>query len=56
MRLLDEVKAERGLRKVTLTDSGAESCGRLMQSRALDGGEELRFIPQGKPVLNAHIE
>jgi putative transposase len=55
-RVLDQVKAERGLPKVIRTDNGPEFAGRTMQSWAARNGVELRFIQPGKPVQNAYIE
>ncbi|MCX8006171.1 MAG: IS3 family transposase [Burkholderiaceae bacterium] len=55
-RVLDQVKAERGLPKVIRTDNGPEFAGRTMQAWAARNGVELRFIQPGKPVQNAYIE
>ena len=55
-RVLDQVKAERGLPKVIRTDNGPEFAGRTMQTWAASNGIELRFIQPGKPVQNAYIE
>jgi transposase InsO family protein len=55
-RVLDQVKAERGLPKVIRTDNGPEFAGRTMQDWAARNGVELRFIQPGKPVQNAYIE
>ncbi len=55
-RVLDQVKAERGLPKVIQTDNGPEFAGRTMQDWAARNGVELRFIQPGKPVQNAYIE
>ncbi|HLY96266.1 MAG TPA: IS3 family transposase [Sideroxyarcus sp.] len=55
-RVLDQVKAERGLPKVIRTDNGPEFAGRTMQTWAARNGVELRFIQPGKPVQNAYIE
>jgi transposase InsO family protein len=55
-RVLDQVKAERGLPKVIRTDNGPEFAGRTMQTWAASNGVELRFIQPGKPVQNAYIE
>ena len=54
-RVLDEVKARRGLPKVIRTDNGPEFAGRTMQTWAARNGVELRFIQPGKPVQNAYI-
>jgi putative transposase len=55
-RVLDQVKAERGLPKVIRTDNGPEFAGRTMQQWAAKNSVELRFIQPGKPVQNAYIE
>ena len=55
-RVLDQVKAERGLPKVIRTDNGPEFAGRKMLDWAARNGVELRFIQPGKPVQNAYIE
>jgi len=55
-RVLDQVKAERGLPKVIRTDNGPEFAGRTMQNWAAKNKVELRFIQPGKPVQNAYIE
>ena len=55
-RVLDQVKAERGLPKVIRTDNGPEFAGRVMQEWAARNGIELRFIQPGKPVQNAYVE
>ena len=55
-RVLDQVKAQRGLPKVIRTDNGPEFAGRTMQTWAARNGVELRFIQPGKPVQNAYIE
>ena len=55
-RVLDRVKAERGLPKVIRTDNGPEFAGRTLHAWAARNGIELRFIQPGKPVQNAYIE
>lgn len=55
-RVLDQVKAERGLPKMIRTDNGPEFAGRTMHDWAARNGVELRFIQPGKPVQNAYIE
>jgi putative transposase len=55
-RVLDQVKAERGLPKVIRTDNGPEFAGRTMQDWAARNGVQLRFIQPGKPIQNAYIE
>jgi len=55
-RVLDQVKAERGLPRVIRTDNGPEFAGRTLQDWAARNQVELRFIQPGKPVQNAYIE
>jgi len=55
-RVLDALKAERGLPKTLRTDNGPEFAGRVMQDWAAKNHIELRFIQPGKPVQNAYIE
>ena len=55
-RVLDQVKAERGLPKVIRTDNGPEFAGRTMQAWVARNQVELRFIQPGKLVRNADIE
>ena len=55
-RVLDRVKAERGLPKVIRSDNGSEFCGRAMLTWAHQNGVLLRFIEPGKPNQNAYVE
>jgi putative transposase len=55
-RVLEQVKAERGLPKVICTDNGPEFAGRTIKAWAARNGVELRFIQTGKPVQNDYIE
>jgi putative transposase len=55
-RILDSVKAERGLPKVIRSDNGSEFCGRAMLTWAHENGVLLRFIEAGKPNQNAYVE
>jgi len=55
-RILDCVKAERGLPKVIRSDNGSEFCGRAMLTWAHENGVLLRFIEPGKPNQNAYVE
>ena len=55
-RVLDQVKAKRGLPKVIRTDNGPQFASRTMQNWAAKNNVELRFIQPGKPVQNAYIE
>lgn len=55
-RVLDQVKAERGLPKVIRTDNGPELAGRTMHTWAAMNGVQPHFIQPSKPVQNAYIE
>lgn len=55
-RILDRLKAGRGLPKVIRTDNGKEFCGRAMVAWAHANGVTLRLIEPGKPNQNAYIE
>lgn len=55
-RVLDQVKAKRGLPKVIRTDNALEFAGWTMQTLAARNGVELRFIQPGKPVQNAYTK
>ncbi|MFO0203151.1 MAG: transposase, partial [Alphaproteobacteria bacterium] len=55
-RVLDQVKAERGLPKVIRTDNGPEFAGRTLQDRAARTQVELRCIQPRTPVQNAYSE
>lgn len=55
-RILDRLKAERGLPKVIRTDNGKEFCGRVMLQWAHANGVTLRLIEPGKPNQNAYVE
>src|SRR5450755_4918596 len=55
-RILDRVKAERGLPKVIRSDNGSEFCGCAMLTWANENGVLLRFIEPGKPNQNAYVE
>ena len=55
-RILDQLKAGRGLPKVIRSDNGREFCGRAMAIWAHENGVALRFIEPGKPNQNAYVE
>lgn len=55
-RILDELKASRGLPKVLRSDNGREFCGRAMAIWAHENAVALRFIEPGKPNQNAYVE
>lgn len=55
-RILERLKAERGLPRVIRSDNGREFCGRAMAIWAHENGVLLRFIEPGKPNQNAYVE
>jgi putative transposase len=56
IRILEELRNDRGLPHVIRTDNGAEFCSRAMLSWAHEQGITLRLIEPGKPNQNAYIE
>lgn len=55
-RVLDRLKAQRGLPKTVGTDNGPEFRSRHMDQWAYENGVKLHFIKPGKPTQNAFIE
>jgi putative transposase len=55
-RVLDRLKAERGLPEVLGSDNGPEFRSRHMDQWAYTHGTKLHFIKPGKPTQNAYIE
>jgi putative transposase len=55
-RVLERLRASRGLPEVILTDNGPEFTGRVLDQRASDNHVQLQFIEPGKPIQNAFIE
>jgi putative transposase len=55
-RVLDRLKAERGLPSVLGTDNGPEFRSRHMDQWAYENGTKLHFIKPGTPTQNAYIE
>ncbi len=55
-RVLDRLKAERGLPSILGTDNGPEFRSRHMDQWAYENGAKLHFIKPGKPTQNAYIE
>ncbi|MBB6188011.1 transposase InsO family protein [Rhodanobacter sp. MP7CTX1] len=55
-RILDQLRAIRGLPKVIRPDNGKEFCGRAVLTWAHGRGVTLRLIEPGKPNQNAYIE
>lgn len=55
-RVLERLRASRGLPEVILTDNGPEFTGRVLDQWASDNRVQLQFIEPGKPIQNAFIE
>ena len=55
-RILDRLRATRGLPQVIRTDNGSEFCSRAMLTWAQANGVTLRLIEPGKPNQNAYVE
>lgn len=55
-RVLDQLKEERGLPRMLLSDNGPEFTSLAMDQWAYREGVELQFIQPGKPTQNAFVE
>jgi putative transposase len=55
-RVLERLRASRGLPEVILTDNGPEFTGRVLDQWADDNKVRQQFIEPGKPIQNAFIE
>jgi len=56
VRVLERLKAERGLPACLLMDNGPEFTGKVLDAWAYSCGIRLQFIEPGKPTQNAYIE
>ena len=56
IRVLDRLKALRGLPKIIRVDNGPEFSGKALDEWAWQNGVKLDFIQPGKPTQNAFIE
>jgi len=56
IRVLDRLKALRGLPKIIRVDNGPEFSGKALVEWAWQNGVNLDFIQPGKPTQNAFIE
>jgi putative transposase len=56
VRVLERLKAERGLPSCLLMDNGPEFTGKVLDAWAYSSGIKLQFIEPGKPTQNAYIE
>jgi putative transposase len=55
-RVLERLRAVRGLPSVIQADNGPELRGRVLDQWAYDHGVRLQFIEPGQPIQHAHIE
>lgn len=55
-RVLERLRASRGLPEIILTDNGPEFTGRVLDQWADDNHVWQQFIEPGKPIQNAFIE
>ncbi len=55
-RVMEELKAQRGLPKKIVTDNGPEFTGRALDAWAYSRDVKLHFIQPGKPSQNGYIE
>jgi putative transposase len=56
VRVLERLRAQRGLPAAIVLDNGSEFAGRVLDTWAYAAGVQLQFIRPGKPVENAFIE
>jgi putative transposase len=56
IEVLEQLRAERGLPEVIVTDNGSEFTSRALDAWAYARGIRLEYIQPGKPVQNAFIE
>ncbi len=55
-RVLDRMRAERGLSEVLVVDNGPEFTSRALDEWAYRHGVRLHFIRPGKPIENCFVE
>lgn len=56
VRVLEQLKAERGLPKMIRVDNGSEMTSLLFTQWCAENGVTIRYIEPGKPNQNAYIE
>jgi putative transposase len=56
VRVLERLRAQRGLPTAIVIDNGPEFAGRVLDTWAYEAGVRLQFIRPGKPVENAFVE
>lgn len=54
--VLEQLRVERGLPEVMITDNGSEFTSRAFDAWAYARGVKIRYIQPGKPVQNCYIE
>jgi len=56
VRVLEQLREQRGLPQVLVTDNGPEFAGQALDVWAYQRGVKLHFIEPGKPIQNAFVE
>ncbi len=56
VRVLERLRAQRGLPAAIVIDNGPEFAGRVLDTWAYGAGVQLQFIRPGKPIENAFVE
>ncbi len=56
VRVLEQLKAERGLPKMIRVDNGSEMTSLLFTQWCAENGVTIRYIEPGKPNQNAYTE
>ena len=56
VRVLERLRAERGVPDEIVLDNGPELAGKALDQWAYERGVGLRFIEPGKPIQNAFVE
>lgn len=56
VRVLEQLREQRGLPQVLVTDNGPEFAGQTLDVWAYQRGVKLHFIEPGKPIQNAFVE
>lgn len=55
-RVLEQLRAERGVPQMLIMDNGPEFTGKAVDMWAYQHGVQLHFIDPGKPIQNAYVE
>jgi putative transposase len=56
IEVLDQLRAERGLPEVIITDNGSEFTSRAFDAWAYARGVKIDYIQPGKPIQNCFVE